>query len=102
MLAQVNAGLVGLFGEFARGRDDEDAHVAQWALGEPLQDGQDKGCGFSGAGLRQSQYVAPLEHDGDGLLLNRGGRGIAGRFDARANARVERKLFEIHEYSLTP
>jgi hypothetical protein len=39
--------------------------------------------------LRQPQYVAPFEYDGDSLMLNRGGRSVTSRLDARADARVE-------------
>ena len=71
-------------------------------MGQPLQNGQDKGRGLPGAGLGYAQYVAALEHDGDRLLLNRGGRGVPSRLDARADARIKRKLFEIQvQYSLT-
>ena len=81
--------LVCLLGEFARRCDDKRTHLAQRAFGQPLQNRQQEGSGLAGAGLRQPQYVAPFEHDGDSLMLNRGGRGVASRFDARADARVE-------------
>ncbi len=100
--AQIDARLVDLFGQFARGRHDEGAHPAPGALGQPLQNGQHKGRGLAGAGLGYAQNVAPLQHDGDRLLLNRGGRGVPSRLDARVDARVKRKLFEIQvQYSLT-
>ena len=64
--------------------------------GQSLQDGQHEGCRLAGAGLGQAQHVAPFEHDGNGLLLDGGGRGKAGRFDAGVDARIERKLFKVH------
>jgi hypothetical protein len=67
----------------------KNAHLAQRASGQPLQNRQQEGSGLTSAGLRQPQYVAPFEHDGDSLMLNRGGRSVTSRLDARADARVE-------------
>jgi hypothetical protein len=64
-------------------------------LGQPLQNGQDKGRRLPGAGLSYPHYVVAFEHGGDRLLLYRRGRDVPGRLDARANARIKRELFEI-------
>ena len=95
-LAQRDARLGDLFGQLARGRHDQHAHLAQRTFGQPLQDGQHEGRGLAGAGLSQAQHIAPLQDDGNGLLLDGRGRGIAHCLDARANARIEGKLFKIH------
>ena len=76
VLAQIDTRLVDLFGKLACGRYDEGTHPAQRSFGQPLQNGQDKGRGFPGAGLCCPQHVAPFEHDGDRLLLDRGRRGV--------------------------
>ncbi len=42
-----------------------------------MQDRQGEGGGLAGAGLGDAQQVAAGEHAGDGLRLDRGGRGVA-------------------------
>ena len=44
---------------------------------EVLQQRQGEACGLAGAGLGGAQEVAAGENDGDCLLLDRGGRGVA-------------------------
>ncbi len=88
-LAQVGGDLVDLLGQLARGRQDQGTDAAGWALDQPLQDGQDEGRGLAGAGLCRRQDVVPLQHAWDRLLLDGGRHGIAGRLDARADARVK-------------
>ena len=88
ILAQVNDGLVNLLSKLSRGRDYEGTHLTQRASHKALENGQDERRGLSGACLRQPQYVAPFEHDGDRLPLDRRGPGIAGRANAGEDARV--------------
>jgi len=45
--------------------------------GEQLEDGQGKAGGLAGAGLGGAQKIFAGEDDGDGLRLDRGGRGVA-------------------------
>ena len=80
VLAQGDGGLVDLFGQFARRHDDQRAHLARRACAQALQDGQHEGRGLAGAGLRQAQHVALLQHNRDGLLLDGGGGGVTRRF----------------------
>jgi hypothetical protein len=87
---------VDLFSEFPSRHDDECPDLVRWADAETLQDGENESCGFPGAGLCQAKDVAPLEHNRDCLLLNRGRCDIARGFDTCDYARVERKLFEMH------
>jgi hypothetical protein len=42
-----------------------------------LQHRQREASGLAGAGLRCAEQVAAGENDGDGLLLDRGGMGVA-------------------------
>jgi hypothetical protein len=70
---QIDTRPVDLFGEFARGRDDQDTHPVHRTFGQPLQDGQGKGCRSAGAHLCQAQHIAPFEHNRDSLPLD--GRG---------------------------
>jgi hypothetical protein len=46
-------------------------------IGQALQDGQHEGGRLAGAGLGQGFEIATGEDVGDGLLLDRGGRGVA-------------------------
>ena len=39
--------------------------------------GKDEAGGLAGAGLRRAEQVAAGKDDGDGLRLDRGGRGVA-------------------------
>ena len=72
---------VDLRGEFAGGCQHEHAGAARRrgdaALGQPMQDRQREGGGFAGAGLRQTEQVAPAEQMRDRLGLNRGWCGVA-------------------------
>src|SRR5690606_7414944 len=67
--------------QFTGGGQDQGTHrgasAADGRAGETLQQWQGKASGFAGAGLGASQYIATLEHGGNGLLLNGGGLGIA-------------------------
>jgi hypothetical protein len=44
---------------------------------EQLQDRQREAGGLAGAGLRGAEQVAPGEHDGNGLRLDRSGDRVA-------------------------
>jgi hypothetical protein len=96
VLAQDDSCLVDLLGKFAGRHDDERPDLARLAFAEALQDGKHECRGFPGTGLRQPEDVAILEHNRYCFELDGGGRGIARGFDTRHDARVQRKLFELH------
>jgi len=89
-------GLVNLLGQLTRGGDDQRSSPPGWAAEQPVQDGQDEGCGLAGPGLRQPQHVAACEYEGYGLFLDRGGQPVTGGPDSGGDRRIERKLFKIH------
>jgi hypothetical protein len=74
-----------LGGEFARRHQHQHARRgvgdflqgSHERVGQALQDGQHEGRGLAGAGLGQGFEIAAGEDVGDGLLLHRGGRGVA-------------------------
>ena len=72
-----------LGGEFACRLEDERARHpgAGAALLQHGQHRQHEGRGLAGAGLRDAEHVAPREHVGDGLILDRGGGLVTGRSD---------------------
>ena len=93
---QVGEDLVDLFGQFARGRDDQRAHPIARAFFEALKNGQGEGRGLAGAGLGQADHVT-TRHDGrDGLLLNGRRREVTKRLNARHKARAEVQFCECH------
>jgi hypothetical protein len=47
--------------------------------------GSTKAAVFSGAGLRNTEHIAPRKHVRDGLVLNWGGSFVASRFDGGEN-----------------
>jgi hypothetical protein len=51
-----------LLSKFARRCEDQGAYTTPRALHKTLQYRQHEGGGFAGAGLRQSQHVAALQH----------------------------------------
>ena len=57
-------------------------HAAGLALRPPpiceqmMQDRHRERCGFAGAGLRNPDHVAARQNGGNGLRLNRRGRGV--------------------------
>ena len=88
-----------LDGEFARRRQNEGAH---WmARGRHRRVGlrknarekrQPEARGLPGPRLRRPHHVAPCEHDGDGLFLNRRGRLVAHAFNGRKETRIKMKI----------
>ncbi len=46
---------------------------------------QHEGRGFTGAGLRDAEHVAPGKHVGNGLILDGGGSFVTGRRDGGEN-----------------
>ena len=46
-------------------------------LGQDLEEGQREAGGLAGAGLRRAEQIFSSEDYGDGLRLDRGGRGVA-------------------------
>jgi hypothetical protein len=55
------------------------------ALLEHRQHRQHEGGGLAGAGLRDAEDVAPLQHVRNGLFLNRSGGLVAGGLDGAEN-----------------
>lgn len=64
-----------LFGEFARGRQDERARCAARLREQALQDGEAERSRLAAARLRTGEDVAAAQRGRDGLLLNWGGFG---------------------------
>ena len=85
--AVLDEAFLDLRGELARRLQDQRArHARPRAAG--FQHGehrQHEGGGLAGAGLRDAEHVAAREHVGDGLLLDRGGGGVAGRGNGGEN-----------------
>ena len=73
-------GLGHLLGEFARGREHQDARTATaapFAAHDPGERGQHERCGLAGAGGRRGDQVAAGEQDRDRARLHRRGLGDA-------------------------
>ena len=58
--------------------------------------GKREGRGLAGAGLGNAEHVAPREHVRDGLFLDGGGGGVAGRFDGGENFVGQAELGKGH------
>ena len=69
-------GLVNLLGQLTRGGDDQRSSPPGWAAEQPVQDGQDEGCGLAGAGLCGADDVAAGQNGWDCGILNGGWGGI--------------------------
>ncbi len=90
-----------LRGQFSRRLKDERARHAG-AGAAMLQHGQHRqheGRGLAGAGLRDAEHVAPRQHVRDRLFLNRGGFGIASRFDGGENFVGQAEMGKRHKSS---
>ena len=79
MLAVALEGGLDLGRQFAGRLQDQRARHARPrpAGGELVDHRQGKAGCLAGAGLGTAEHVAPTGHDGDGLLLDRGGGGVA-------------------------
>ena len=95
-LAEFAEGLVDLSGEFAGRFQHEDARRGEFMGPEPVQDGQSKSCGFTGAGLRGGNKISPTQDHGDGLLLNGRGFAIAFGGDGTNDTGIETELVKRH------
>ena len=69
--------------------------------GEAVQRRQREGCGFAGAGLGDAQNVASFEQSRNGLLLDRGGIGIALGFKRTKEGLGEAKVGKIGHKKLS-
>ena len=101
MLAVGREGFGDLRRQLARRRQHQRARRARaarcgCAASQALQDRQREAGGLAGAGLRRRQQVAPGEHDGDGLRLDRRGHGIAGVVDRAQQFGNQIKSFKGH------
>lgn len=101
VFAQHADAVVNLFGEFARGGDDQGADLAiacvrVGVIEEVFQDRQDERGGFAGASLREAHHVTPLLDGWDGLQLDGGRGGVPLVFDSRVHTRGEVERFEVH------
>ena len=78
-----------------RGEDQRARHPGPGpACLEALDHRQHEGGGLAGTCLGDSENVAARHRDGDGLGLDRRGRGISGRYDGGLELWAERKLSE--------
>jgi hypothetical protein len=87
--------------QFPGGSQDQGAHRmagrggAGVGVGDHLlQQGQGEGGGLAGAGLGLGHEVAPGEHQGDGLLLDRGGDLVAHPVQGRENPGIQAQIGE--------
>ena len=94
--AQVLDCFVDLFGEFTRGGDDQGARAVARTGQEFIQDGQDEGSRFAGAGLGGADQVIPGQGGREGRHLNGGRLDIAETVDPRLQAWIEVELVEVH------
>jgi hypothetical protein len=87
-----------LGGEFAGGGENEDtggaAHGPLGVVVEGVEDGQRERCGFTGAGLRDSEEVLSFEKKGDGLGLDGRWRGVILLGKSTFEGSCEGKLLE--------
>ena len=60
-----------------------------------MQDGQDKARRLAGAGLRGGQQITPSQHQGNGLGLDRGRRGVTGVLNGTQQGRGQTKIRKI-------
>jgi hypothetical protein len=97
-LAEDFDGVACLLGKLTGGGEDEGADVAARAVEQTLEDGEDEGGGFAGAGLGKAYQVTTLEGRGDGLELDGGGELVACGVYALHYLRVEVKRLKIHYY----
>ena len=63
---------------------------------EALEDGQRERRGLAGAGLGTTHQVMAREHDGDGLLLDRGGDRVALIGHSTQDLRAQAQMVEGH------
>ena len=89
------AGIGDLLRKLARRRhDDHERTFVVGSIPQLVQGGKGK-CGrLAGAGLGGCDEVAPFEHDGDGLLLNRGRLGIPEVDDGRESLLGKSEVIE--------
>ena len=93
--------VVHLQGELARRRQHQRARTARSLAvrrpaGEVLQQGQAEGGGLAGAGLGAGDEVVAGQGERDRLVLDRGGRGVAGVGKGAQQGRAEPEGFEGH------
>ena len=102
VLAVLVEAVLDLRRELARRLQDQRARHARprAALLEHGEHRQHEGRGLAGAGLRDAEHVAPREHVGDRLFLDRGGSGIAGRCDGGENLVGQAELGKGHKASM--
>ena len=90
--------LANLGRQFARRRQDQGARGARRGGhavgGQPMQDRQGEGGGLAGAGLGDAEQILAGHHVGDGLLLDRGGGGVALGRQGREQSRVQAQGFK--------
>jgi hypothetical protein len=96
VLSQSLGDRIELLGKFARRGKDQGTYMTLRALHETLQDWQHEGGGFAGAGLRQPQHVAALQHRWHSLELDRRRYRVAQCLHPRHNARMQMKRGKTH------
>ena len=99
VLAQGFNVFVDLEGQLPGGGQNENPVLLPGPLVQPLEQGQDKGRGFSRAGLGQSQYVTALKDRRNGGILDGGGPAVtAGRYPG-LDLGGKFKFFKTHSVS---
>mgnify|MGYP000299375214 CR=1 FL=1 len=85
-----------LASEPSRDRDTAARVAHGLAFGQPLQHRQREAGGLAGAGLGAGQQVAAVQHGGDGLRLDRGGRVVALVMDGAQQRLGQAEFSEFH------
>ena len=98
MLAVDLEGRLDLRRQFARRLEDQGArHPRPGAAGGELVDHRQREArGFAGASLGTAEHVAPAGDDGNGLVLDRGGSGVAGVRYRLKKFRRESQFIKMH------
>ena len=84
-----------LFGQLARGRNDQRPRHASPALQQPIEDGQHEGGRLARARLGRADQIASTQRGRDCRLLNRRGYFIPRLPDPDHEAGIQAKLFEF-------
>jgi hypothetical protein len=89
--------------QLARGNQNQHQRPSGAVLGgvfQLLQQGQGKGGGFAGAGLRRTEHIAPLQGGGNCCGLNGGGGQVAVGADGAQQGRGQTQGSKWHEQVL--
>ena len=90
---------MGLFRQFACGRNNQAAYLAAWTRKQTLQNRQHEGCCFAGPGHGKAHNVLACEDRRNRLYLDRSRGFVAERLDASGYFRMKLKRAKTHSTS---